>query len=320
MPEATKTSRMPRTYFVLAPREMSDKRVKELIRELLQKSKGGKVVFGITEEDYILGHENQPQFRTLGPNLVKSLAAQAPDHLQVLTYSQKDGVDIINKTAFTHAIVINGSFARSFHLRDESKAILAKGARIKHMSPFLDEEEARSYANNFAQASASSASTEALQGEVSGGDRGQHALFCAEVGACERKMLDKEFRKSFDNSFQTAAIIVKDGKIIAKANNTVVPYATYAWHHGPERERHKCDAGDSSHYDTCHAETAALINAGPAARGADLYCRTFPCPQCARNIAYAGIKSVFYQLDFGDPYGYNLFKEAGIEYQKMEDL
>jgi len=289
-----------RTYFILAPREMSEARVRELIRTLLQKAKGGRVIFGIAEEPYVLGYENQPQFRTLKPDYVNTLVKRASEShtspLQVLTYSQKDGVKVIQNLDFTHAIVINGSFARSFHLRDEYQAIHAKGAKLKFLSPFLDEAEAQAYAKSYAESMPAGDETTDIQ-----------------------KLLNQEAIKGFDNAFQNAAILIKAGKILACVHNTIVPYATYAWHHGAERERHLCQSGDSSHYDTCHAETAALIQAGPAAKGADLYCRTFPCPQCARNLIHAGVKSVSYQLDFGDPYGYTLFKAAGISCKKMEE-
>jgi deoxycytidylate deaminase len=326
-------SRSPRVYFILAPREMSEARVRDLIRSLLQKSKGGRVIFGIAEEAYVLGHENQPQFRTLKPDYVNTLAKKASNShtspLQVLTYSQKDGVKVIRDLDFTHAIVINGSFARSFHLRPEYAALLAKDAKLKFLSPFLDENEAK----QFAQVSIEELSEVTTENETAltrndglGERRVQdinlRELFGSEIEAALQELtdlLDIESAKSFDNSFQTAAILVKNNQIIAKAHNTVVPYATYAWHHGAQRERHLCDTGDSSHYDTCHAETAALMQAGPAAKGADLYCRTFPCPQCARNIVHAGVKSVSYQLDFNDPYSYTLLKAAGIKCQKKED-
>jgi deoxycytidylate deaminase len=47
--------------------------------------------------------------------------------------------------------------------------------------------------------------------------------------------------------------------------------------------------------------------------------RTFPCPHCARNIIYAGIKEVVYELDYGDDYGYNLFDKAGVKYRRFDE-
>lgn len=42
-----------------------------------------------------------------------------------------------------------------------------------------------------------------------------------------------------------------------------------------------------------HAEAAALLNAGPAARGADMYVTHHPCRDCAKLIIAAGVRVVW---------------------------
>lgn len=46
-----------------------------------------------------------------------------------------------------------------------------------------------------------------------------------------------------------------------------------------------------------HAEMNALIKAGRDAEGAIMYCTCYPCEPCARHLAQAGIKQVFYLDD-----------------------
>ncbi|MCL2085366.1 deaminase [Candidatus Saccharibacteria bacterium] len=293
-------------YFVLAPREMSQARIKSLLKKYLPR---GKVTFGIAHEKYIAGFENQPQFKTLQGDFVKNLAAKSGGRLTVVEYPQSDGVDMINQLDFNRAIIINGSFHRSFHLRPECDAIISKGAEIRYESPFVDEQEAKDFADKVKQ-------TESRQ-ETSG--REDLLTDSRLSDPSLQEIIKKEASKAFITDFQTAAAVVKDNKIIALAHNTVVPYETYAWHHGLEREKHKSPPGDSSKYDTVHAETAALMEAGPKAKGATLYMQTFPCPHCAKNILYAGIKEVVYELDYGDDYGYNLFSRAGIKYRRYNE-
>lgn len=42
-----------------------------------------------------------------------------------------------------------------------------------------------------------------------------------------------------------------------------------------------------------HAEVMALLAAGPAAKGCDLYVTHHPCRECAKMIAAAGIRTVY---------------------------
>jgi deoxycytidylate deaminase len=281
-------------YFILAPREMSEKRIRDLLRKYLER---GKVVFGVAKEEYVAGFEGQPQFKTLKGDLVKKLAEKSGGRLEVVEYAQKDGIETIKWTRFDRAVVVNGSFHRSFHLRPEYEAIAAKGAEVRYESPFVDEMEAKEFAEGFE------------------GERGLSEF--AEENM--QRILGEEAKRAFITDFQTAAAIVKNGEIVALAHNEVVPYETYAWHWGLSREKHKTPAGDSSHYDAVHAETAALIGAGEKARGGTIYMKTFPCPHCARNIIYAGINEVVYELDYGDDYGYDLFEKAGVKTRRFDE-
>jgi deoxycytidylate deaminase len=64
--------------------------------------------------------------------------------------------------------------------------------------------------------------------------------------------------------------------------------------YAPDRGMSRCTA--------VHAEMAAVLNAtGKDLRDKVLYTTTFPCAQCARQIAYVGIKKVVYVEPYPDP-------------------
>ena len=64
--------------------------------------------------------------------------------------------------------------------------------------------------------------------------------------------------------------------------------------YAPDRGMQRCTA--------VHAEMSAILNAsGRDLRDKVLYTTTFPCSQCARQIAYVGIKKVVYVEPYPDP-------------------
>lgn len=76
-----------------------------------------------------------------------------------------------------------------------------------------------------------------------------------------------------------------------------------------------------------HAGANAVLQAakvGISLEGADLYCTLKPCPDCIKLIASAGIKRVFYELDYYDDKAPELVrfweeeaKEAGLEFVQL---
>lgn len=62
-----------------------------------------------------------------------------------------------------------------------------------------------------------------------------------------------------------------------------------------------------------HAETNAVLKAGHACKGADMFVTVYPCEPCARLMAQAGIHRVFYLEDHNnvgqvDLYGMHAIK------------
>lgn len=65
---------------------------------------------------------------------------------------------------------------------------------------------------------------------------------------------------------------------------------------------------------TVHAETACLLNAEHPTNGASLFITDPFCPNCAKNIAEAGIKTIYIDRDGFDK---DFFKRRGDHFEKM---
>ncbi len=86
-------------------------------------------------------------------------------------------------------------------------------------------------------------------------------------------------------------------------------FEQYFW---PERAMSWCTA--------IHAEVAAIMAAGPRARGATLYTTTFPCFQCAEKIAHAGIRHVVFSEPYPDVAAAARLELAGIDVHRFEGI
>lgn len=115
---------------------------------------------------------------------------------------------------------------------------------------------------------------------------------------------------------QIGAIAVRDGKILLTAFNKPVPSKDYTL--GPFGDpRSNFDAGVSFELSKIlHAEAAIIAESsrrGIALAGAALYVATFPCPVCAKSIAAAGIKRVYYAKGYSLLDAEDVLKAAGVE-------
>ena len=130
----------------------------------------------------------------------------------------------------------------------------------------------------------------------------------------------KETEKSSDWWRQTAAALAKDGELIAIANNKHAPSDQIQYISGdPRANFSRGEAIEVS--SSLHAEEAVIAKAaaeGISLKGADLYVTTFPCPFCARLVAYAGIKRLFYKDGYSVLDGVELMKNQGVELIKVK--
>jgi len=130
----------------------------------------------------------------------------------------------------------------------------------------------------------------------------------------------KETEKSSDWWRQTAAAVAKDGQLIAIAHNKHAPSDQIQYILGdPRANFSRGEAIEVS--SSLHAEEAVIAKAaaeGISLKGADLYVTTFPCPFCARLVAYAGIKRLFYKDGYSVLDGAELMKSQGVELVKVK--
>ena len=128
------------------------------------------------------------------------------------------------------------------------------------------------------------------------------------------QMARREAEKSSDWWRHVGAIVPLRSKMLV-AHNEHVPseYAQYAY--GDIRDF--IPAGTKS--DVCsaiHAEKNLIAQAardGISLLGRSLYVTTFPCSDCARVIAYAGIKQCFFGEGHASFDGVGVLKAYGVE-------
>lgn len=129
------------------------------------------------------------------------------------------------------------------------------------------------------------------------------------------KKAETEASKSPDWWRQVGAVIVKNGKIVLSAYNKHLPSDSSPYSLGDPRNNF--NAGER--IDLCtsiHAEADLVARAakdGNNLDGSSVYVTTFPCPNCARLIARAGIKKVYYSKGYSILDAEQIFKTFKIE-------
>lgn len=125
----------------------------------------------------------------------------------------------------------------------------------------------------------------------------------------------KESNLSSDWWRHVGCALVKDGRVIFKAHNHHVPNEHVPYIAGDPRDFVK--AGTSSELcSALHAEQSAIAwaaNEGISLKGVHAYVTVFPCPVCAKLIAYSGISKVFYFTGHASLDGVEVLKSKGVE-------
>jgi dCMP deaminase len=129
------------------------------------------------------------------------------------------------------------------------------------------------------------------------------------------KQTETESRKSSDNWRYVGAAIVRDGEIILVNHNHHTPSDHTPYVHGdPRNNFHK---GDHIEISTAiHAEAALIAEAarkGIPLEDADMYVTVFPCPPCAKMIAYSGIKNLYCGGGYGVLDGEDVLVSQGVK-------
>lgn len=294
--------------FITAPRDISEARFTQLVKTYLPK---GNILLGLAKERHIDGFEGQPQFQTLRLEVVEKIirkvnSSSSPHKIHVLTYLQRELPFIASKIKVKRAVLVNGSWHTSFHLTPTYFNLINRQIPYELVSPFVDEAEAKTYAARLA--------TRHSQPMVSRLYTKNEMLALADEAA----------KYSFDHTFQTGtALGKKSGQsytLLATTFNAIVPYQTYAMHHGALREAHFSPANDLNYYDTNHAEVGLLLQAQKeklSLEGTTLFINLMPCPTCARMLAESDIAHFIYQHDHSDGYAIRLFEAAGKRVERI---
>jgi dCMP deaminase len=130
----------------------------------------------------------------------------------------------------------------------------------------------------------------------------------------------KEGALSSDWWRRVGAIAVRDGQILAQTHNTHLPSEQQPYAEGdPRAHFHKGDHIDLT--TAIHAEAKLIAEAamsGTSLQDAEMYVTDFPCPNCAKLIAHAGIKRLYFAKGYGMLDGERVLKSKNIEVIKVE--
>jgi len=124
-----------------------------------------------------------------------------------------------------------------------------------------------------------------------------------------------EAEKSSDWWRRIGAAIVKNNELILVAHNEHLPSPHSPYAEGdPRNNFHK---GIGIEYSTSiHAEARLIAEAakkGIALEGLSMYVSTFPCPPCAKQIAFSGIKKLYYTGGYSILDQERILRSQGVE-------
>nr|AIA16819.1 Cytidine and deoxycytidylate deaminase zinc-binding region [uncultured bacterium]AIA16925.1 Cytidine and deoxycytidylate deaminase zinc-binding region [uncultured bacterium] len=300
--------------FIAAPRELSEKRFKQIIKEYLPY---GDIVLGISKEPFVEGFENQPQFKMLPVKTVQKVidlvhTSGTPYRVYTINYFQRELPFLIEKLGFKRVVLVRGSWRHVFHASPAYYMLMQKNIPFRMISPFADEQEAKAYAKKTRHLD------EAWVHDY------VHEHF---TGKGMLDLANKLAAFSYDYSFQTGAVVGKRlpheparYSVIDGSYNEVVPYATYAMHHGTAREDHLAAPNDLNYYDAIHAEVGLILSAQRHKldlKGTTMFINLMPCPTCARMLARSDIEEFVYSIDHSDGYAVKLFEAAGKKVRRV---
>jgi dCMP deaminase len=116
---------------------------------------------------------------------------------------------------------------------------------------------------------------------------------------------------------RVGAVAVRDRRILATGYNGTPSGIPHCLDVGCLRERLKVPSGQR--HEICrglHAEQNVIVQAathGVSIQGAELYCTTRPCVQCAKMLINCGIRRIWYAEDYSDELAAEMLAQAGTE-------
>lgn len=129
------------------------------------------------------------------------------------------------------------------------------------------------------------------------------------------ELLRKESVKSLDFWRQIGGAVIKDGEVLLMTHNKAVPDEHLHYTEGdPRSDFSKGVNVELSLFFHCEAQMIAeAARKGISLEGASMYVTTFPCPPCAKLVAYSGIKKLYYSDGYGVLDGERVLKSRGVK-------
>lgn len=110
---------------------------------------------------------------------------------------------------------------------------------------------------------------------------------------------------------KVGAIAVKDGRVLSIGYNGTPPGFD-----------NKCeDENGVTKIEVLHAEAnclAKLARCNESSEGAIIFVTHSPCVECAKQMFVAGIKEVYYDIEYRDITGIDLLKKLGVKVEKYK--
>lgn len=133
-----------------------------------------------------------------------------------------------------------------------------------------------------------------------------------------QKLMKQAFdqaKRSGDWWRQIGGLIAKNGEVLLTAYNRHVPYEQQPYIEGDARANFK--KGVRVEISTAlHVEASLIAQAaknGISLEGTHMYTTTFPCPFCAKTVAFSGIKRLYFSEGYSMIDGQRIMEQAGIE-------
>jgi len=127
--------------------------------------------------------------------------------------------------------------------------------------------------------------------------------------------------KSGDWWRQVGAVAVRDGDVLFTGYNAHHPSEHAVFTDGNPRDNF--DAGEAPDISpTIHGEASIVAQAaaaGVSLVGSSVYVTTFPCINCARLLAKAGVKKIYYRDGYSRQDAEQELKDAGVEIVLVRD-
>lgn len=133
------------------------------------------------------------------------------------------------------------------------------------------------------------------------------------------KEAEKESEKSKCWWRQVGAVLIKDGNVILKAFNEMMPFDDECYKIGCVRD--EIPPGKLSEIcSVAHTEAAIIASAaqkGNSLKRTTIYVTHFPCPACAKLIALSGIKKLVYSRGSAVFDGKRVMESRGVDIIKI---